>query len=96
MIDEDSVKHIAKLSRLELSDDELKRMRKDLAEILDYADQLKTLDIENIIPCSHSLPLNNVMRNDEPVKTDPETIKTMLNQAPERSGHHYKVKKIIA
>ena len=95
MIDENAVKHIAQLARLELTDDELKRMQKDLAEILDYVDQLKTLDIENIQPSSQSLPLLNVMRPDKPVKTDQETIETMLNQAPERSGRHYKVKEIL-
>ena len=65
MFSQDTVKYIAHLSRIHLNDDEIKRLGKNLEDILQYIDKLKKLDIRDIQPTSHVLPLKNVFREDK-------------------------------
>jgi aspartyl-tRNA(Asn)/glutamyl-tRNA(Gln) amidotransferase subunit C len=60
------VEHIAKLAHLALSDEEKARYREQLSDILDYAERLLALDTEAIPPTATILPVDNVMRPDEP------------------------------
>ncbi len=57
---------MAKLARLRLTDDELSRFTDQLADILDHAADLETLDLDGIEPMAHPVPLTNVMRADTP------------------------------
>ena len=65
MIDENQVRHVAKLSRLKLSNDELQLFSGQLNSILDYINQLNEVDTELVPPMSHPLDLHNVFRRDE-------------------------------
>lgn len=60
------VAYIAKLAKLELSEDETLRFSKDLNQILSYVEQLNQWDVEGVEPMYHPLPLIDVMRADEP------------------------------
>lgn len=95
MIDKETVQHIARLARLELSQPETEKMQADLAEILGYIDMLNEIDTSNIEPTSHSIPLLNITRNDNPHFAEQETIESMLTQAPQRQENYYKVKEIL-
>ena len=87
------VEHVARLSRLALTDQEKERMRRELDGILSYIDKLRALDTANVLPTSHAVPMTNVMREDEPRPSLAQD--EMLANAPERSGEFFRVPKII-
>lgn len=93
MITREDVEHVARLARLELSDAEIERMREQLNAILGYIDKLRELDITNVEPTSHAVPLVNVMREDEVVPCVPTDA--MLANAPDRVGELFRVPRII-
>lgn len=92
-ISPEDVRHVARLARLALSDDELVRMRAEMSAILDYMDKLRSLDTAGVEPTSHAVPLRNVMREDEPVPSQPR--EDMLANAPDRDGDTFRVPRII-
>ena len=59
------VDHIAKLARLELTDEEKAKYQQSMASILDYADKLNDLDLEDVPPTAHAVAQQNVIRKDE-------------------------------
>lgn len=69
MIDRDQVLHVAKLARLELSDEEVSNMAAELSGILEHVDRISELDLEGVEPTSHVVALLNVLRADEPRKS---------------------------
>jgi aspartyl-tRNA(Asn)/glutamyl-tRNA(Gln) amidotransferase subunit C len=66
MIDRDQVLHVARLSRLALSDEELERMPAELSKILEHVEKMSELDLDGVEPTSHVVELQNVLRDDEP------------------------------
>ena len=64
-ISKEQVKHIAKLARLKLNDEELESYTKELSSILDYIEKLNELDTANVEPLTHPIENNNVFREDE-------------------------------
>ena len=92
-ISPEDVRHVARLARLALSDDELERMRAEMSAILDYMDKLRSLDTQGVEPTSHSIPLRNVMREDEPAPSS--ALDDMLANAPDRDGDTFRVPRII-
>ena len=93
-ISEREVQHVAKLSRLKLSDEEKRSFQKDLSDILGYVETLGTLNTEDVPPMSHVLKINNVWREDIPAVREDKSSK-MLSNAPESEGAYYKVPKIL-
>ncbi len=93
MISGDEVEHIARLSRLALSEAEAERMREQLSGILAYIDKLRALDTGGVEPTSHAVPLLNVMREDEPRPC--LTQDEALANAPDRSDSSFRVPRII-
>ncbi len=87
------VEHVARLARLELSAADKERMRRELDGILSYIDTLRALQTDGVEPTSHAVPLTNVMREDEPRPSVPQT--DMLANAPEPSGEFFRVPRII-
>jgi len=92
-IDEAQVRHIALLSRLELSDREVTEFSGQLSAILEYVEQLNRLDTEGVEPTAHPLPLRNVFRTDEP--DEPLPLDAALANAPQRAGSFFKTPKVI-
>jgi len=66
VIDRDQVLHVARLARLKLTDEETERMAGELSGILEHVDRISELDLEGVEPTSHVIPLENVLRADEP------------------------------
>ena len=66
MIDRDQVLHVARLARLKLTDEETERMAGELSGILEHVDRISELDLDGVEPTSHVIPLENVLRADEP------------------------------
>ncbi len=92
-IDKDTVKYVAKLSRIELEDSSLDDFTSQLDRILTYIEKLNQLDTENTAPTSHALELNNVFREDE--NTPSLENQAALSNAPEQEDGHFRVPKII-
>ena len=87
------VEHVARLARLALSDAEIEKMREQLTAILAHIDTLRALDTEQVEPTSHAVPMENVMRDDEPRPSLPQ--EEMLANAPDRSADFFRVPRII-
>jgi aspartyl-tRNA(Asn)/glutamyl-tRNA(Gln) amidotransferase subunit C len=66
MIDREQVLHVARLARLKLSDEEVERMSGELSAILEHVDNINELDLEGVEPTTHVVPLENILREDEP------------------------------
>ncbi|MGH2924782.1 MAG: Asp-tRNA(Asn)/Glu-tRNA(Gln) amidotransferase subunit GatC [Solirubrobacterales bacterium] len=66
MIDREQVLHVARLARLELTEDEIGRMSTDLSVILEHVERMNQLDLDGVEPTSHVVELRNVLRPDEP------------------------------
>ncbi len=92
MITIDTVKHVAKLARLRLSEKEEILYTEQLGKILEYFDELAAVDTTGIEPMSHPLPLTNVMREDEVEVT--LTHDALLKNAPSTEDEFFRVPKI--
>lgn len=77
----DEVRHIALLSRLELSDAEVEKYTRELGHILAYVDQLNELDVEGVEPMTHAIPMSNVFRED--TVGESLDVDAALSNAPE-------------
>jgi len=95
MITKAEVEHIAKLARLGLTAQEIEKTRKELSKIFDYVEKLKEVDISGVMPTSHSVEIENVMREDrESSKLKAQSSK-LLDLAPETKNGYLKVKSIL-
>ena len=92
-ITKETVKYVANLARIELKPQELEKMSGQLKDILGFIDKLGKVDIKNISPTSHILPINNVLRNDQPQES--LSADKALENAPQREGNFFVVPKII-
>jgi aspartyl-tRNA(Asn)/glutamyl-tRNA(Gln) amidotransferase subunit C len=64
-ITREDVAHVARLARLQLTEDELDMFTGQLAKVLDHARDVEALDVGDVPPTSHPYPLQNVLRGDE-------------------------------
>ena len=93
MIDRKDVEHVARLTRLALTEAELERMREQLNSILAHLDTLRGVDTTGVEPTSHAVDVVNVMREDEVEPCLPQDA--VLGNAPDRSGELFRVPRII-
>jgi aspartyl-tRNA(Asn)/glutamyl-tRNA(Gln) amidotransferase subunit C len=92
-ITRDDVAHVAKLARLEVSEAELDLFTGQLAAVLEHADDVASLDTEGVPPTAHPLPLENVLRADEPRPSlDRDEV---LSQAPSVEEHRFRVPPVL-
>ncbi len=89
----ETVKKVADLARIELQDKELEQLSVQIKDIISFIDKLNELDVKDVPPTSHVLPVSNVMRVDEPAASLPLT--QVLANAPEKEGNFFVVPKII-
>lgn len=92
-ISRDDVAHVATLARLALSPEELDRFTEQLASVLDHARDVEALDVADVPPTSHPIPLTNVLRDDEPGPVlDRDAV---LAQAPATEDGQFRVPPIL-
>lgn len=89
----EQVRHVAKLARLDLSDDELDRFTGQLAGILDHAAQVSALDTEGVPPTAHPFPMVNVLRPDVPRPSLDRA--EVLACAPDAQDGRFRVPRIL-
>lgn len=93
MIDDSVVAHVARLSRLELTDEERARFRDQLGSILEYFRQLDALDLTDVPATAHALSVTNVLREDTP---GPSLAREdVLANAPESENGYFVVPPVI-
>jgi aspartyl-tRNA(Asn)/glutamyl-tRNA(Gln) amidotransferase subunit C len=80
MIDREQVLHVARLARLELSDDEVGRMATELSSVLDHIETIGELSLDDVPPTSHVVEVANALRPDVPQPCLPREV--ALAQAP--------------
>lgn len=88
------MRHLAQLSSLQLSDEEVAALQQDIGDILNYVQQLGELDTEGIEPTYQVTDLENVWREDEVVEDD-VTRQQLLALAPESLNNQVKVPKVL-
>jgi aspartyl-tRNA(Asn)/glutamyl-tRNA(Gln) amidotransferase subunit C len=93
-VSDTDVKKIAKLARLRLTDDEVKLYGGQLTKILDSMAELAALDTKDVPPTTSVLGVTDVTREDAPVTF--EGRERLLENAPDRDGPYFKVRKVIA
>jgi aspartyl-tRNA(Asn)/glutamyl-tRNA(Gln) amidotransferase subunit C len=87
------VAHVARLARLELTDEELERFTVQLGAVLDHARDVEALDTADVPPTAHPLPIVNVLRDDIVVPSlDRDEV---LGQAPAVESHRFRVPRIL-
>lgn len=92
-IDEEQVRKVARLSRLELTEREVEEFTGQLSAILEYVEKMNELETDSVEPLAHCLPISNVLREDV-VRESLGTEKTLAN-APQRDEDFFKVPKIL-
>ena len=90
----EEIKHIAELSRLDLTETETAQYREQLGSILDYVSALEEVKTEGIEPTAQVSGLFNVFRNDEVREWNESEREAALNQA-EREKGNIKVKRVL-
>ncbi|MCD8053763.1 MAG: Asp-tRNA(Asn)/Glu-tRNA(Gln) amidotransferase subunit GatC [Lachnospiraceae bacterium] len=85
IITDETIDYVGILAKLELSPEEKERAKKDMAEMLDYIDQLNELDTSGVEPMSHVFPVQNVFREDE-VRNGDQREKVLSNAPEEHEG----------
>jgi aspartyl-tRNA(Asn)/glutamyl-tRNA(Gln) amidotransferase subunit C len=90
MLSRDQVLHVARLARLELSDEEVERFGGELSKVLDYIGTIGELgDLADVEPTSHVVAVENVLREDEPRPSLPAEV--ALESAPDPAPGGFRV-----
>lgn len=92
-ITEADVRHVAKLSRLHVSDEDVHHFTEQLAAVLDYIGKLNELNVDGIEPMAHPLELVNVLRPDVEQPGMPTDL--ALANAPAKTPPYFKVPKVL-
>ena len=92
MITIKDAEHVAKLARLELTEEEKELYTKQLGDVLKYVDQMNEVDTSNVKPMAQVVDLVNVMRED--VVHYEQTKEELMANAPDEENGFFKVPKI--
>jgi aspartyl-tRNA(Asn)/glutamyl-tRNA(Gln) amidotransferase subunit C len=87
------VAYVARLARLNLTDEETKLFQKQLGDVLKYAQKLREVDVSKIEAAAHALPILNVFRQDTP--RDWFTAEQALSNAPRQANGLFIVTKVV-
>lgn len=87
------VRDVARLARIELSDEEVATFQTQLGNVLEYVEQLEKLDVSGVEPTAHAAPVFNVFRADE---ARPGLDRdAALSNAPQSANHLVVVTKVL-
>ncbi len=87
------IEKVARLARIELSEEEKATFGNQLEQILTYMEQLNQLDTTGVEPTSHAIPINNAFRKDENRPSFPQ--EEVMSISPDQESGHFKVPRII-
>jgi aspartyl-tRNA(Asn)/glutamyl-tRNA(Gln) amidotransferase subunit C len=89
MIDREQVLHVARLARLELTDEEVGTIAGELSNILEHIEKIGELDLDGVPPTTHVIEVANALRPDEPRPSLPRDV--VLAAAPEVADDGFSV-----
>jgi aspartyl-tRNA(Asn)/glutamyl-tRNA(Gln) amidotransferase subunit C len=90
VLNRDQVLHVARLARLELTEEEIERYGSELSKVLDYIETIEQLgDLSDVKPTSHVVEVENVLRADEPRPSLP--VEKALASAPDAALGGFRV-----
>ena len=92
MITKKDVEHVAKLARLELTEDEKEMFTHQLGDVLAQVEKMNEVDTTGIEPMNHPIDFVNVMREDKKIYEN--TREELMSNAPDVEGEYFKVPKI--
>ena len=92
-ITEADVRHVAKLARLRLTDEQVQQFTAQLGDVLDYIGKLGELQLDDVEPMAHAQDLANVLRED--AEKQSLDVETALANAPDREPPFFKVPKVM-
>lgn len=92
-ITREAVLHVANLSRIGLTVEEIEDTRKELGDVLDFMAKLNELDTEGVPPTTHVLDISNVFRKD--VAGEGMDLEELLAEAPDREDNCFRVPSIL-
>lgn len=92
-ITREQVEHVANLARLNLTEEEKEQMTTDMEAIIGFADQINGLDIADVEPTAHVIPINNVFRDD--VVAPSMDREKLLSNAPNQENGCFSVPKVM-
>jgi len=87
-ITRDEVLHVARLARLELSDDEVAKFQEQLSDILEAVSKVSELDLSDVPPTAHPLEIANAWAEDVPHDCLP--LDEVFANAPDRDGDYFR------
>ena len=94
-ITEDTIKHVATLSRLEFSDDEIGKFTEQMSSIINMANQLQEVDTEGVEETVQVVERDTVYREDKPEHWQGQNRDTLMKNVPEKANGFIKVPVII-
>jgi aspartyl-tRNA(Asn)/glutamyl-tRNA(Gln) amidotransferase subunit C len=89
VLSRDQVLHVARLARLELTEEEVERFGSELSKVLDHIEKIGELDLSDVEPTSHVVEIENVLRADEPRPSIPR--EKALESAPDAALGGFRV-----
>jgi aspartyl-tRNA(Asn)/glutamyl-tRNA(Gln) amidotransferase subunit C len=87
------VAYVARLARINLTDDEAKIFQKQLDDVLKYVEKLRQVDVAGIDAAAHALPVFDVFREDAPREWF--TAEQALSNAPQQANGLFVVPKVV-
>jgi len=87
------VAYVARLARINLTEDEARTFQKQLDDVLGYVEKLRQMDVTGIDEAAHALPVFNVFREDAP--RDWFTAEEALSNAPRKANGLFVVPKVV-
>jgi aspartyl-tRNA(Asn)/glutamyl-tRNA(Gln) amidotransferase subunit C len=92
-VDAATVRRIARLARIKITDDEARALEKELSGILDWVEQLDEVDVANVEPMTRVMPMTLKQREDR--VTDGGIAEDVLANAPQRADDFFVVPKVV-
>ena len=92
-VDEATVRRIARLARIKITDEEAQELQKELTGILNWVEQLNEVDTSNVEPMTRVVPIKLKMRKDE--VTDGNIPDDIVKNAPHTDDHFFVVPKVV-
>jgi aspartyl-tRNA(Asn)/glutamyl-tRNA(Gln) amidotransferase subunit C len=86
------IEHVARLARLDLTEEEKARLRTQLGLILEHAAKVGEVAAADVPPTAYAIPRSNVLRRDDPAPS--LTLGGALSNAPDREDDRFKVPRI--
>ena len=89
----EEVLHIARLTRVGLSEEDVARLQQQLSNILEHFQVLQEVDTEGVPPTGHSVALESVMREDSPAES--YSVVDVMANSPAREGGFFRVRQVL-